>query len=242
MKKFIKISLIILAVILLIIAGIVGYAYFSTRNARSGTLKLQGLTAPVTITRDQWGVPHIVSEKSDLDVYFALGYVQAQDRLWQMEFQRRVTQGTLSEVLGKAALDKDIFLRTWGFYRATKSEWGVLDQSTKDILIAYTAGVNAFLKTGRLPLQFKILGYKPKPWAPIDSLSWGKMMSFNLQNYWTRKINNYVLAKKYGKNQLDVIRPAYPNNHPTILNSSIFLASAKPEITGPCLLILISNA
>lgn len=228
MKKMMRFFLYFLAVLLILIVLILGYSYFSTQNQRTGSLQLKGLLGQVVVVRDQWGVPHIMADKSDLDVYFALGYIHAEDRFWQMEMQRRIAAGTLSEVLGKDALDKDIFLRTWGFYRAAQMAWPAFDDRTKKIIEAYTAGVNSFLNTGHLPLQFKLLHYKPTPWTNIDTMTWSKMMAFNLQNLWSKKINNYVLVRQYGKNQLSIIRPAYPHNQPTILSLSDVLKSHLP--------------
>ncbi|MFN3266262.1 MAG: penicillin acylase family protein, partial [Deinococcales bacterium] len=165
----------------------------SAQNAQA----LRGLSAPVTVTRDQWGVPHIRATK-DLDAFYALGYVHAQDRLWQMELNRRTGAGRLSEVLGSAALEQDKFLRTWGFYRAAESAYPALELRSKSILESYAAGVNAFMAQGNLPIEFGLLGVKPEPWKPTDSLVWAKMLAFNLSSNWDEELENLELVKKVG--------------------------------------------
>jgi len=211
----------ILFVIIILVVGcisLIGAAYFSTINKESGVIALKGLHGKVIIQTDQYGISHVHALKNDEDAFFALGYLHARDRFWQMEFQRRIAEGSLSEVLGKAALAKDKFLRTWGFYRTAKKDWPTFDAKSKKIIRAYTKGVNAFLITGKLPLQFKILRYKPKPWTEVDSITWGKLMAFDLQTSIDQKIKAYQIAKYLGKKQINILLPPYPQNHPTILS------------------------
>ncbi len=111
----------------------------------------------------------------------ALGYVHAQDRLWQMEMNRRIGAGRLSELLGDATLDIDKFQRTMGYYRAAEGDYAALSARSRMALDAYAAGVNAWIGEGHtLPPEFLLLGAKPEPWRPIDSLVWEKMMSWDL--------------------------------------------------------------
>jgi penicillin amidase len=196
------------------------YLNYSTTTPKNGIISLVGLKGKVTIFRDTYGIPHIIAEKNDADAFFALGYIHAQDRFWQMEFQRRVAQGTLSEIFGKAALQKDIYLRTWGFYHAAEKAWPAFDANTKLLLSSYTKGVNAFLLQGKLPLQFKFLHYQPKPWTEIDSICWQKMMAYNLQFTWYEKVKNDLIQQKLDNNQILILKPPYPSNGPTIINTS----------------------
>lgn len=214
----------IYTVILLAIV-LIAYAYFTTTNSKSGLLVLPGLTGEVTITRDQYGITHIRASKSDADAFYALGYAHAQDRFWQMEFQRRVAQGTLSEVFGSRSLQYDKLLRTFGFYRAAKTVWPALDARSQQIIRHYTQGVNAFLQRGKLPLQFKLLRYKPKPWTEIDTLSWQKIMAFDLQKIWLDKLHNYLIAQKLGKENIALLNPPYPKGSPTVLNNKDLVQS-----------------
>ena len=127
-------------------AGGGAYAWLraTSEPQRAGNVNLAGLGGNVQVTRDAWGVPHIRAQ-TDEDAVFALGFVHWQDRAWQMDFQRRVAQGRLSEVLGEAALPQDRFLRTWGFQRAAQSALPALDARSRRLIAAYTAGVNAVI-------------------------------------------------------------------------------------------------
>ena len=116
-----------------ITALLISSAAFLACAPASTSNKLEGLSGPVTVTRDQWGVPHIKAS-TDLDAFWAQGYVHAQDRLWQMELNRRTGAGRLSEILGDAALEQDKFLRTWGFYRAAQASESALSEHTRAVL------------------------------------------------------------------------------------------------------------
>src|SRR3990167_5464246 len=209
---------------LLIMVSILVFLFIHTTTLHR---HIQIIQAPHGEVKIQWenGIPQITSKKNDLDVFYALGYVHAQDRLWQMEIQRRTAQGTLAAVLGKKALKADEYMRTWGFYQATKTAWPALDTKTKAIVESYTAGINAYIKHGKLPLPFLILRYRPHPWTNIDSLSWAKMMAWDLQTTWEEKLRNYLLARRYGQAQYHEILYSYPKNAPTILDESDLLQS-----------------
>ena len=218
MRRFLKFFSWITAFFLILIGATILYLYFSTSNSRSGQIVLNGLQGKVVIDWDRFGIPHITAYSSDSDAFFALGYVHAQDRFWQMELDRCIVQGTLSEIFGSATLKQDEFLRTWGFYRAAQTAWPALDKPTQALIHSYTEGVNAFLQHGHLPLEFKLLRYQPKPWTDIDSIAWSKMMAFDLQNIWQQKIFNYQIVERLGKNQIPVLLPPYPVNAPTVLS------------------------
>ena len=152
----------ILVLAVLVVIG--GYLYLRLSLPQvNGTVTVAGISAPIDIIRDQDAIPHIFAA-SKADALFGLGYVHAQDRLWQMELQRRIGHGRLSEVLGAAALPQDRFLRTVGFGRAAKAAWASTPQWAKQQISAYLAGVNAFLAThhGRaLPPEFSLLRFEP---------------------------------------------------------------------------------
>jgi penicillin amidase len=132
-----------------------------------GTLRVPGLTAEVEVLRDRWGVPHIYAKNMD-DLFFAQGYVQAQDRLWQMEMWRRVGDGTLAEVIGPSAVKRDRQARLL-MYRGAfdDSEFTSYHPEGKRILEAFARGVNAFIaqNANNLPVEFKLTGIKPQPWT-----------------------------------------------------------------------------
>jgi penicillin G amidase len=152
-----------------------------------GTVTAQGLQAPVEVLRDANGVPHITAATMH-DLYFAQGFVTAQDRAWQMEFWRRLGQGRLAELFGKTALSTDIYIRTLGFRRAAQKDLDAMDAETRTVLQDYADGVNAYILTrppAQLSLEFTLLQLQKvpftiEPWSPLDSLTWLKLMSQNL--------------------------------------------------------------
>ncbi len=153
----------------------------------TGSVTLQGIQAPVEVRRDRYGVPHIYAQSAE-DLLFAQGYVHAQDRFWQMEFQRRVAAGRLSELFGKKLLETDIFLRTLGFQHVAEQEYRLLDPEAKRFLDCYVAGVNAYIrgrKPGRISVEYALLklrgtDFQVEEWKPTDSLTWAKMMAWDL--------------------------------------------------------------
>lgn len=179
--------------------------------------QVQGLSGPVRITFDRWGVPHIRAQASDMDVFFAQGYVHARDRLFQMELGRRAAQGRLAEILGSGAIEQDRFFRTWGFYRAAQASLPNHSEFTRRALEAYAAGVNQFIREGNLPLPFALLGFTPEPWTPADTLAWGKLQSYDLGQVWQDEIDNTFILNKVGLEGFNDLRGAYPQGWPTIL-------------------------
>jgi len=154
----------ILAVIGIVLFGVLfGYLYW-WRIARaqprlSGVLAMTGLDAPVDVLRDKHGVPHIYAI-TRADLFRTQGFVHAQDRMWQMEQNRRIAAGTLAELFGEAALDADRFSRTVGFLRAAQREYDALDDETRAVLSWYAEGVNAYItsRLGRLAPELNLLG------------------------------------------------------------------------------------
>ena len=182
------------------------------------TLQFSTLQSPVTVYRDEYGVPQIYADNLH-DLFFAQGYVQAQDRLFQMDFQRRVGTGTLSEVLGEATLETDRFLRTLGTNRAAAKDLEVMSQETLSDLQAYADGVNAYISANQdsLPLEFRILGYKPQPWEPLHSVAWGKMMAWNLGGNWETELMRARLLDTMGAEMTADLLPHYPLSGPFII-------------------------
>src|SRR6187399_1181055 len=149
----------VLATLAVILAVAAGAAYHYLRRSLpllDGTIAVTGIRSTVDIVRDADAIPHVFASNK-ADALFGLGYLHAQDRLWQMELQRRIGHGRLSEVLGAAALQQDRFLRTVGFGRAAKTAWASTPDWAKQQIDAYVAGVNAFLSThhgSALPPEF----------------------------------------------------------------------------------------
>jgi penicillin amidase len=224
--------LFLLAVLALASAIVAGMVAFLRRflPATQGRVQLAGLTGTVEILRDRFGVPHIYAESED-DLFFAQGYVHAQDRLWQMELQRRAGAGRLSEILGEATLEIDRHFRTLGLNRAAEAEAATLAGESARVLEAYAAGVNAYMQQqrGRLSLEFALLRHEPQPWRPVDSLYWVKVMSANLGCNWTSELIRARLAAKLGADLAADLEPAYPaTNPPTIAGAGVPAGQAAP--------------
>lgn len=184
----------------------------------NGSLRLPGLHAPVQVLRDHWGVPHIYAQNND-DLFMAQGYVHAQDRLWQMEFQRRLGYGQLSELFGAQAIPADRFLRTLGFGRAARAQAQHLEEPAKSVIEAYVRGINYYLSRNRtrLPIEFGILRFKPRHWESADVLVWGKMMALSLCENWTTEILRAQLVAAVGPERAAQLDPRYPDTHPLAL-------------------------
>jgi penicillin amidase len=184
-----------------------------------GDLEVAGLAAPVTIVRDRFAIPHIEAE-SLLDATFGLGFAHAQDRLFQMEFRRRLGAGRVAEIIGAAGLPSDRFMRTLALYRLAEASLTHLEPATIAWLEAYAAGVNAFLesRTGPLPPEFLILGHAgPEPWRPADSLVWIRLMALDLGVNYRDELLRARLARRLSDEQIADIWPDYPADAPTTL-------------------------
>lgn len=161
-----------------------------------GEIVVNGLTAPVTVFRDGRGIPHLRAATED-DLFFAQGYVVAQDRLWQMDISRRVGRGELAEIFGAEALEMDKRSRTLGYRRLCEQAFSRLDPPIQRILTAYARGVNAYMQSlrHRLPFEFRLLNYRPRPWEPVDSLVIGKVLAEWLSSTWRADwMRGFVLA------------------------------------------------
>ncbi len=212
----------VLAVALLAGAAAAAFRPYMRRVAQKsfpqteGTLQLPGLTAPVDVFRDQYGVPNIYAQNQH-DLFFAQGYVHAQERFWQMDFWRHVGAGRLSEMFGESQVDTDIFLRTLGWRRVAEQEWDAMSPEKRAIFEAYTQGVNAYLASrsgAELSLEYAVLGlltpdYAPEPWTPADSLTWGKAMAWDLRGNLNQEIERAVLSKTLSPQQLADLYPPY---------------------------------
>jgi penicillin amidase len=183
-QGLIKLILIVTPLLVMAIGG--GMLWLSRSQAPlDGQMDMSGLGADVTIERDSNGVPHIKAA-TRADVAAGLGFVHAQERLWQMEVSRMAGQGRLSEMFGPATIDTDIWLRTMGIYEAAVASLSVMDADTMAMLEGYARGVNAWMTrkpqafSSRLPPEYLILGYQPEPWTPAHTLTAIKMMSVTL--------------------------------------------------------------
>jgi penicillin amidase len=197
----------------LLLAG--GYFYLRQSLPQTkGEIRLAGLTAPAEVMRDRYGIPHIFAASLE-DASFALGYVHAQDRLWQMEMSRRIAAGRVAELVGAGALETDRFLRTLGVRRSAEANLRVLDAETRKLLESYAAGVNAFLASDPvLPLEFWLTGARPEPWTPVDSVAWTKMMAWDLGGNFRNELLRMSLARKLPLARIHQFLPPYPGEQP----------------------------
>ncbi|HQY89988.1 penicillin acylase family protein [Caldilinea sp.] len=226
MRKFL-LGLLIVMLILLVLAPLGGYFWLRTSlPLTNGTVRVTGTDGSVEIVRDEAGVPHIFAA-TDHDAYYGLGYVHAQDRLWQMEMNRRIGAGRLSEILGEATLSIDKFQRTLGYYRAALRDLEIIEPRSRQALEAYAAGVNQWLSEGHtLPPEFILLGVTPEPWQPADSLVWQKMMSWDLGGNYDLELLHQQLAQALGPARAAQLLPDYPAAGVRILADIPFDASA----------------
>ncbi len=227
MRKLLGKILAIIGVLILLVAILAaGGGYFVIRRSFptiNGTIKVAGLQSQVEVYRDSWGVPHVYAS-SPHDLFFAQGYVHAQDRFWQMEFWRRIGSGRLSEILGESALANDRFIRTLGWHRTAAQELEQLDDEMRAVLEAYAEGVNAYISThrGRLGLEFTILGltgvkFDPEPWTPLNTITWAKVMAWDLGGNMETELLRAQVAARLGASAVSEVVSPYPDDYPVIV-------------------------
>ena len=238
-----RLRLLLIPIALLLVLGMLGLGYGVTSVRRcwpktNGQVSVDGLEAEVVVMRDDWGVPHIYAS-NPRDLFFAQGYVHAQDRFWQMEFWRRIGSGRLSEVLGESALDKDRFIRTVGWHRAARRDVERLDEASLAVLEDYAAGVNAYVAQHRnhLGLEFKVLGLtgtgvEIEPWTPVDSVAWGKVMAWDLSGNRSQELLRAHIADRLGDQAVEELVPPYADAYPVIVPGEVVNASlqAVPDV------------
>jgi penicillin amidase len=230
------IGIVFLVIVVVLMAALAGWLFlFFGRPLPKvkGSLHLAGLEKRVEVLRDEWGVPHIYAGSAH-DLFLAQGYVHAQDRLWQMELQRRAGSGRLSEVLGEVTLEVDRFFRTVGLNRAAEAEFETIDAETRGVLEAYAAGVNAYLTSyaHRRPVEFKLLRFDPEPWQPVDSLYWAKVMAWNLGCNWDSELIRARLAARLGADLAADLEPLFPADNPAMVHGRGLAAGAAPPPNG----------
>jgi penicillin amidase len=168
----------------------------------SGTIKLDGLQKPVNVLRDEWGIAHIYAETQD-DLFFAQGFVAAQDRLWQMDLWRRVGEGKLAEILGPNAVERDRFARLIRYRGEMQAEYESYAPDAKQIIEAFVRGVNAFIELSkdRLPIEFQLTGMRPEPWTPEVCLT--RMAGYVMTRNASTEILRASLAREFGLDFVD---------------------------------------
>ncbi|MFE2559813.1 penicillin acylase family protein [Streptomyces sp. NPDC059352] len=240
-KKGRRARLIVLLLVLALAAGIGFAGYWGVSTVRAsfpqttGEIRLDSLSADVEVKRDANGVPQIYAD-NETDLFRAQGYVQAQDRFYEMDVRRHVTAGRLSEMFGEGQVETDSFLRTLGWRRVAQQEYDtVLSAETKKYLQAYAEGVNAYLKD-RAPedisVEYAALSftndYAIEPWTPVDSVAWLKAMAWDLRGNMQDEIDRSLMTSRLSASQIKELYPAYPY----ALHQPIMGKGAVDESTG----------
>ncbi len=216
----------------LLVALLVGLSFAALTTIRksfpdtTGEVRLNGLHGTVEIKRDGHGIPQIFADDA-ADLFFAQGYVQAQDRFYEMDYRRHVTAGRLSELIGEDGLETDGFVRTLGWRRVAEQEWNQLGSGARSNLEAYTRGVNAYIdgKSGSdLSLEYSVLSltrpdYRPEPWTPVDSVAWVKAMAWDLRSNMVDEIDRTMASRQMTVDQVEELYPDPPRSHEPIVTN-----------------------
>jgi penicillin amidase len=232
-----------LALILLAVFAVIGVVLWLRACTKAalpvldGETHLAGLSAPVSVVRDTHGVPHIQAASQD-DMLVAQGYVTAQDRLWQMDAYRRNADGNLAEIMGPSLVKHDETQRVLQFRNTAQRIYANLSAQDRARLDSYARGVNLYIaqseQVGNLPVEFKLLGYRPEPWTGVDSISVGMMMVQMLDTHWPTKLARARVAAKLNNPRL--VADLYPvgswRDHPPT-GILLDLSQPHPEPVAP---------
>jgi len=248
--RVLRVIVIVLVVVLLAGGLWLGVSLRRSFPQTEGSLQVRGLEAPVEIVRDSFGIPHIYAS-SEHDLFMAQGFVHAQDRFFQMDFWRHIGSGRLSEMFGDSQLESDKFLRTMGWAHIADEELASADEESRAALEAYSAGVNAYLaqrKGAALSFEYTILGliargYQPEPWTPVHTLTWAKVMAYDLGGNMDTEIQRARWLKEFTPDQVADLLPEYPDDQPVIVprpstgstfpaqSGTAFAAVSLPDLT-----------
>ncbi|WP_394552567.1 penicillin acylase family protein [Agromyces sp. MMS24-JH15] len=221
----------VLVTVLVLALGATGFGWWTVTRSfpeTTGQIDVRGLDAAVTVSRDAHGIPTVTAQ-TDHDLFFAQGFVHAQDRFWEMDFRRHVTAGRLAELFGESQVETDAFIRTLGWRTVAEAEYAMLDETTKALYDAYAEGVNAYLADrggAELSLEYALLdlqnpGYSPEPWTAVDSVAWLKAMAWDLRSNLEEEIDRAVLSTTLAPEDVALLHPAYPyGQHPTIIGGA----------------------
>jgi len=226
----------LLLVLVLLAAAIAGYAYFVAHAVLpqlDGSIQVSGLTGPVTVVRDTHGVPTIEAATLE-DLFFAQGYVTAQDRLWKMDIMRRFASGELSEILGPSTVKLDRQQKILGLRAAAKKNLEVSTPRDRSYFEAYARGVNAYIAAhgSRLPIEFRILGYAPRPWSPEDSVVIANQMvkDLNYHYFYDALAREKILAKLGPELTSDLyVNRSWHDRPPTVMREDVNAPEKAPS-------------
>jgi penicillin amidase len=201
-----------------------------------GEVTITGLEAPVRVIRDDMGVAHIYADNTH-DLFMAQGYVHAQERFWQMDFWRHIGSGRLAEMFGESQVETDVFLRTMGWHDVGAAQYAEAPPEDRAILEAYADGVNAYLESrspAELSFEYSILellnhNYDPEPWTPVDTLTWGIVMAWDLRGNMDYEIMRSTLLGTLSGEQVAQISPPYPGDiNPYIVPENELVTDGTP--------------
>jgi penicillin amidase len=243
-RRWPKVLAWIAAALCLLLIVATGAAVYLTRASwpqTEGSLSAPGLDRQVKVVRDGYGIPQVYAASSD-DLFFAQGFVHAQDRFWEMDVRRHVTAGRAAEMLGEPAASTDAFIRTLGWRRVAEQELPLLSAETRAALDAYARGVNAYLK-GKSPreLSFEYVvlgltnsGYEVEPWTPADSVAWLKAMSWDLRGNMQEEIQRSLISAEVGVDRTESLYPDFPfADHEPIVTQGAVVGGAFDQDAEP---------
>lgn len=235
---------ILIGLFVFLVISVIGLLVMSRRPfpQTDGSLTVSGLKEEVHVYRDEMGVPHIYANNLE-DLFLAQGYVHAQDRFWQMEWWRHIGQGRISEIAGEATLDNDKFIRTMGWNRMAANTTAYFRDQAPEyyaLLEAYAAGVNAYItdkSPGDLSLNYAILQtvnepWEIEPWTPVNTVSWGVVMSFDLANDIDRELAYADMIAQFGEETVMALVPPYPYESRAVIAPTNLLVSDLAQIEG----------
>ena len=233
MNKYLKV---IIGILIIVIPAVLvlGFLFdkLTTKSfyGNTGMVRVKGIKSDVKIYSGDYGVPHIIASNNE-DMYFALGYMHAQDRLWQMDLTRRIAEGKLSEIFGSGTIKYDKLFRTIGINRFAYRWYQNISPKSKQILAAYTDGVNGFIANhiNQLPAEFDLLNYKPVPWQPEHSLMVTRMMGWDLNLAW---YSDYIIGELVNKVGLEKTSEIFPDSSIKIFRKPIVIDSAETDSLG----------
>lgn len=236
MRVTLRVLLILISIVLVLAIAVAGWVAWTIERSfpqTSGEVTVSGISDRVDVIRDSYGVPTIVANTSE-DLFFAQGFVHAQDRFWEMDFRRHMTAGRLSELFGASQVGTDSFLRTLGWRATAEEEVRNLDEQSRSYFQAYADGVNAYLadhQGAELSFEYVVLGlttpgYEPEPWEIADSIAWLKAMAWDLRSNMDDELERAQFSLFLNETELADLFPEYNyEDRPVIMPESSELPS-----------------
>jgi len=222
MKLFAKLGLFLLILFSGFIALGIYWTFYRPLPDYSANQTQNNLLQPVDVHWDPYGTPYIYAE-NDSDLYFTIGYIHAQERLWQMTLNQIAIEGRFAEFFGPELADLDKHQRTLGFWNTAKTVQNTLSDEVKDALKSYSDGVNAFVENnaGNLPIEFSLLDITPIQWTPTHTIATTRLMAWDQNIHWRAEMAYAYIGQKYGPSTVQQLFPTYDNRYPTTISHQI---------------------